>query len=87
MGFGLVTEFTEYLQTVTKSNYCAIANSHSAIHYSPHLSLLSLLCLHQFSGSSFQLQTLGSRTDPMPQLPASNSNSSQGLSHSSPLTH
>jgi hypothetical protein len=31
--------------------------------------------------------TLGSRTIPVPQLPVSNSNSSQGLNCSSPLTH
>jgi hypothetical protein len=31
--------------------------------------------------------TLGSWTMPVPQLPASNSNSSRGLDHSSPLTH
>jgi hypothetical protein len=52
---GLVIEFIEHLQNVTTSNCIAIGNSHSAIHYSTHLSLLSVLCLHQsLSGNGFQ---------------------------------
>jgi hypothetical protein len=35
----------------------ANANSHSQIHYSTYFSLLSLLCLHQFSGNGFQRRT------------------------------
>jgi hypothetical protein len=46
--FGLVIGFIEHLYTqlVSAINCSAIANSHSAIHYSTHVSLLSLLCLH-----------------------------------------
>jgi hypothetical protein len=54
MGFGLVIGFIEHLQIVTTSKYIAIANLHSAIHCSTHLSLLSVLCFHQFSGNGFQ---------------------------------
>jgi hypothetical protein len=54
MGFGLVIRFTEHLQIVTTHNYSAVANSHSATHYSTHLSLLSLLCVHWLSGNCFQ---------------------------------
>jgi hypothetical protein len=43
-GFGYVIGFTKHLQIITTGNYNAIANSHSAIHYSTHLRLLSLLC-------------------------------------------
>jgi hypothetical protein len=58
MGFGLVIGFLEHLQIVTAGNYGAIANSHSAVHYSTHLSLLTLLCLHQsLSGNGFQWRT------------------------------
>jgi hypothetical protein len=68
-----------------------LANSQSAIYYSIHLSPLGLLCLHQFTGHSFQWRTyplpLGSWTVPIPQLPAYNRNSSQGLKCSSPLTN
>jgi hypothetical protein len=35
-------------------NYCATANSYCAIHYSAHLKLLSLLCVHRLSGNGFQ---------------------------------
>jgi hypothetical protein len=35
-GFGLVIGFTELLENVTTSNYSAIANSHTTIHYSKH---------------------------------------------------
>jgi hypothetical protein len=35
-----------YTQLVTTSNCSVIANSHSTIHYSTYLSLLSLLYLH-----------------------------------------
>jgi hypothetical protein len=41
---------------LTDRNYSAIANSHSAIHYSKHL---SLPCLHHsLSGNGFQLRTI-----------------------------
>jgi hypothetical protein len=45
-GFELVIGFTAHLYTqfITTSNYSDIANSHTAIYYSTHLSLLSLLC-------------------------------------------
>jgi hypothetical protein len=45
--FRLVIWFIDHLQIVTTSNYCATADSHSAINYSTHLSLLSLLCFHK----------------------------------------
>jgi hypothetical protein len=52
------------------------------------LSLFILLCLHQsFLPMADVPFPLGSWTIPMPQLPACNSNSSQGLNHSSPLIH
>jgi hypothetical protein len=58
MQFELVIGFIEQLQIVTTSNCTAISNSHSAIHYSTYLSLLSLLCLHQsLPGNGFQLRT------------------------------
>jgi hypothetical protein len=93
MGFGLVIGFIEqlYTQLVTILNYSPIANSHSAIHNSKHLSPLSLLCHHKFSGSGFQRVDvplpLGSQTVPKPQLPTTDSNSSQGLNCSSHLTN
>jgi hypothetical protein len=39
MGFGLVIEFIEHLETklLTTGNCSAVANSESAIHYSTHL--------------------------------------------------
>jgi hypothetical protein len=59
-GVWIVTEYMEHLctQLLTTSNCSAIANSHSEIHYSAELSLLSLLCLHQFSRNGFQRRTL-----------------------------
>jgi hypothetical protein len=55
------------------------------------LSLFSLLCLRQtLPGNGFNGErslTLDFRTIPAPQLTASNSNGSQGLNRSSPLTH
>jgi hypothetical protein len=44
MGFGLVIGFIEHLQIVTASNYSAIANSSSAIHYNTHKSSQSAVC-------------------------------------------
>jgi hypothetical protein len=47
-----------YTQLVTTSNCNATANSHSATHYSTHLSLFSLLCLHKsLRGNDFQRRT------------------------------
>jgi hypothetical protein len=71
------------------SNYSAIANSHFTVHYSTHLSLLSLLCLQT---SLLVTASNGGRSPssgfvPVPQLPASRSNSSQGPNLSSSLTH
>jgi hypothetical protein len=42
------------LTDVTTNNDTAISKSPSAIHYSTYLSLLSLLCVRQLSGNSFQ---------------------------------
>jgi hypothetical protein len=87
MGFRLVTGFIEHLKILTTSNHSTIADSHSEIHYSTYLSLLSLAVFWQ------QLPTVdvpllrGSLIIPLPQLPASKSNSSQGLNHSRSLTH
>jgi hypothetical protein len=47
----------KYTQLITTNNCSTIAESHSAVHYSTHLSLFSLLCLHKSSGSGFQQQT------------------------------
>jgi hypothetical protein len=53
--FGVVIEFIELLLDVGTSNYSAIANSHFTIHCSTHLSLPSMLCLHQsLSGDGFK---------------------------------
>jgi hypothetical protein len=54
----LVIGFVDNLQIVIINKYNAIADSHSAIHYSTNLSLLSLLCLGQSSGNGFQRRTL-----------------------------
>jgi hypothetical protein len=83
--YGLVSGFIEHIYTklVTTSNYSAIANSHSAIHYSTHLSLLSQLCLHQSSGNRFQRRKFPFLW--VPEL-SPNSSSSQRLKRSSSLT-
>jgi hypothetical protein len=59
MRFGLIIGFTEHLhiQLVTTSKYNNIPNSDPAFHYSTHLSLLSLMCLHQFYGNGLQWRT------------------------------
>jgi hypothetical protein len=54
MGCGLEIGFIEHLQLVTTSYYSVIANSHSAIHYSTNIIIVSLLCFHQSSGNEFQ---------------------------------
>jgi hypothetical protein len=55
MEFGLVIGFIEHLQPVSASKYYAVAVLHTLQFISlSHLGLLSLLCLHQSSGNSFQ---------------------------------
>jgi hypothetical protein len=54
VGLIIVFILRSYTQLVTTSHCSAMANSHSAIHYSTHLILLSLLYLHQsLLGSGF----------------------------------
>jgi hypothetical protein len=88
--FGLVIGFIEQLQIVTISNRTAISNSQSAIHYSTKLNLLSLLWLHHFlvtASKGGRSSSSGFPNSPRPQLPASNSNSSQQLNPSGYLTN
>jgi hypothetical protein len=53
----MVLGFAEHLQIVTTSNYSAIANSYTPLSLQHVLSLLSLLCLQQYSGNGFQRRT------------------------------
>jgi hypothetical protein len=82
MGFGLEIEFTDHLQIVTTSNYSAIANSHTlqfttaSTKPSQSAAFLPVIAWSQLSMVDVSL-TLGSPTVPMPQLPASKSDSSQ----------
>jgi hypothetical protein len=56
--FGFLIGFIAQLQILSTSNCSPITNSHSTIHYSIHLSLLSLLSLHpSFPGNDFQWRT------------------------------
>jgi hypothetical protein len=58
MGFGLVIRFIAhlYMQLVTTSNYSAVANSHTAIHYST-LKFSQPAVSSQFSGNDFRWWT------------------------------
>jgi hypothetical protein len=90
--FGLVIGFIEHLQIVTTSNYSTISNSHT-LQFTTVGTKSSQSAASSPVVAQYRLPTadvplaLGSRTILMPQLPASNSNSSQGLNHNSPLTH
>jgi hypothetical protein len=92
MGFVMVTGFIEFLQKVTTSNYRAFANSRtqqfttSRTRSSQPAVSSPVIVLLRLPTADVPLP-LGSRTIAVPQLPASNSNSSQGLNRSSPLTH
>jgi hypothetical protein len=84
MEFGLVIGFIEHLLILTTSNYSTITNSYTLQFTAACTKLFSLLCLHQsLPGNSSQWQTFPllwvSWTIPVPQLPASNSSSSQQL--------
>jgi hypothetical protein len=87
----LLVGFIDDLQNVTTNNYSAIANSHTLQFTTAHIktfqSPMSSLVVAWYRLSTADAPLiLGSRTIPMPQLPASNSNSSQRLNRSSPLT-
>jgi hypothetical protein len=85
-GDGLVIGFIDYLQIVITSNYSAIANSHilqftTASTKSSQSAVFTSRCVVTASNVE------RSRTTPVPQLPPSNSNGSQALNVSNPLTH
>jgi hypothetical protein len=76
------------ISRVTVLAGCQQQSSASAVHYSTHYVfsvcyVVTSCCLVTASRADVSL-TLGSRTIPVPQLPASNSNGSQGPNRSSP---
>jgi hypothetical protein len=81
------TVHTMYVEGVGQKSGPCTATFNDLLCFPQHiLSLLSLLCLHHslpYNG----FQRMGSQTTPMPPLPASNSNDSQGMNRNSPLTH
>jgi hypothetical protein len=92
-GIGLVIGFIEHLYTqlLTTSNYSAVSDSHTLQFTTAHTkssqsAVFTSHCLVATSSSGRSL-TWGSWTIPVPQLPASNSNGSQWLNCSSPLTN
>jgi hypothetical protein len=91
-GFGLVIGFIDHLHIVTTSNYSANANSHTlqfntARTRSSQSAVSSPVVAWELLPTADVPLTLGFRTIPVPQLPASNSNGSQGLNLSSSLTN
>jgi hypothetical protein len=90
----LVIGFIHYLQVVTTCNCIAITNSHTlqfttARTMSSHSTVFNSRCLVTASTADVPL-ILDSRNIPVPQLPASNSSSSQRVNCSSltnSLTH
>jgi hypothetical protein len=90
-GNGLVSGFIEHLQIVT-SNCSAIANSHTlqfttACTKSSHSAVSPPVVAWSRLPTADVPLPLRSQTIPVPQLPASHSNSSQGLNRSGPVTH
>jgi hypothetical protein len=69
------------------SSHGTTVNSHSAIHYSTHLSLLSLPVFLDRLPTADDPLLLDSLVLLVPQLPASKSSSSQELNHSKTVTH
>jgi hypothetical protein len=85
----LLIGFIDHLQIATTSNYSAIADSHTlqfttARTKSSQSAVSSSVVWQRHPMTDLPL-TLGSRTITVPQLPASNSNSSQRPNCSSPL--
>jgi hypothetical protein len=90
-GFGLVTGFIVHLQMVSTSNYNALANSCTCLPTTAYTKSFqsdvssAVVARQRFSTADVPL-TMGSRTIPVPKLPASNSNDFQRLNLSSSLT-
>jgi hypothetical protein len=81
-GFGLVSQFIAHFDIA--HDYIRV---HRYTHTSVHIHVITARCLVAASNGGHSPSPLGSRTIRVPQLPASNSNSSQGLNRSSTLTH
>jgi hypothetical protein len=91
-GFGLVIGFVDHSQIVTTINYSTLTNSltqqftTTCTKSSQTAVSLPVIARWQLRMADVSL-TLDSWTIPVPQLPASVSNGSQGLNHNSPVTH
>jgi hypothetical protein len=90
-GFGLVTGIVEHLQIVTTNTCNRCTNSHNLQFTRAHTEVFSAFCI--FISRCLVAISNGGRSPfsgfpnyPRPQLPASNSDSSQRLCRSSPLT-
>jgi hypothetical protein len=65
-GFILVMGFIGLLQAINATNYAAVANSYIYSSLQHALSLLILLCLHQFPGNGIQCRrSLSFRVQPL----------------------